>query len=80
MHELHLVRNLLSDIIETAQKNAAHKVTKVYLKLGKFTEIDEGIVRHFFKENSQNTLLQGAELSIEKSPTRELRLISFDCE
>ena len=80
MHEMHLVKDLFQDILKHAKDNNAKKVNKVYLKMGEFTEINEEILRFFFKEKGKQTPLEGVELSIEKSPTRELRLVSFDCE
>ena len=80
MHEMHIIKGLFSDLIKGARENKTKKVTKVYLTMGKFTEIDEDILRHFFGSNAKDTPLENAELSIEKSPTRELRLVSFDCK
>ena len=80
MHELSIIKNLFNDLIELVKKQNTKKVTKVYLRMGEFTEINEEIVRFFFKEKSKDTLVEGAQLSIEKSPNRELTLISFDCE
>lgn len=80
MHELHLMKDLLADLLKLARKNQAKKITRVYLKMGGLTEINEEILKFFFKENSQNTLLEGAQLIIKKSPHRELRLVSFECE
>ncbi len=80
MHEMHLVKDLFSDLFKHAKDNKATKVTKVYLRMGEFTEINEDIIRFFFKEKGTKTILEGAELFIEKSPARELTLISFDCE
>jgi hydrogenase nickel incorporation protein HypA/HybF len=80
MHEIHLVKDLFDDLLEYAKKYKAQKVTKVFLKMGEFTEINKDIIHFFFKENSRGTLLEEARLIIEKSPDRELRLISFDIE
>ena len=80
MHEMHIIKDVFEDVLKRAKENDAKSVTRVYLKMGEYTEINEEILRFFFKENGKNTPLEGAELSIEKSPTRELRLLSFDCE
>ena len=79
MHEMHLVKDLFEDVIKHAKDNEATKITKVYVKMGEFTEINEEVLRFFFKEKGVGTILEGAELSVEKSPNRELRLVSFDC-
>jgi len=79
VHEMHLVKDLFSDVIRHAEDNNVKKVTKVYIRMGEFTEINEEIVRYFFEEKSKGTIIEGAGLEIEKSPARELRLVSFDC-
>jgi len=80
MHEMHVVKDLFNDILARAKENKITKVTKVYLVMGEFTEINEEILRYFFESHSIGTALQGVALDIQKSPTRELRLVSFDGE
>ena len=80
MHEMHLLTDLLNDLLKNAKENQANKITKVYLKMGTFTEINEDILRHYFKEHAKGTIVENAEIAIEQSPTRELRLVSYDCE
>lgn len=80
MHELHIVKNLFSDLLKVAQKKGARKILKVFIKMGEFTEINEEILRYFFKEHGKDTLIEKAKLCIEKSPARELRLVSFTYE
>ena len=80
MHEMHIVKDLFNDLLKAVKEQNTEKVTKVYLKMGEFTEINEDILRFFFKEHSKNTPLENASLDIKKSPARELRLLSFDCE
>ena len=80
MHEMHLIRDFFDDLLSRAKSNQATKITKVYIVIGDFTEINEDILKFFFKENGKGTPLEDAQLVIEKSPVRELRLVSFDCE
>ncbi len=80
MHEMHIIRSVFDDLLKRAEDNGAKKITAVYLRMGEFTEINEEILRFFFKENGKGTPLEGAAVEIEKSPNRELRLVSFDCE
>ena len=80
MHEAHMVKHFFEDILKLAGENRAEKVTAIYLRMGEFTEINEEILRAYFAENGKGTLAEAAKLNIEKSPARELRLISFDCE
>ena len=80
MHEIHLLKDLLKDLLESAKKNDIKKISKIYLKMGEMTEIDPEILRHYFREHAKNTPADGAEISIEKSDLRELRLLSYDGE
>lgn len=80
MHEMHLIKGLFDDLLKYAKKENASKVTKVFLRMGEFTEINEEILKFFFKKNSKGTLVEGAQIHVEKSPARELTLVSFDCE
>jgi hydrogenase nickel incorporation protein HypA/HybF len=80
MHEMHLIKDMFADILRLAAEQEAKKIIKVHLRMGEFTEINEEIVKFFFREKSRGTILENAELTIEKSRTRELTLVSFDCE
>ncbi len=80
MHEMHLVKDIFEDLLRLGKEQKAKKITKVYLRMGEFTEINGEILDFFFKEKGKGTLLEGARIQTEKSPTRELRLLSFDCE
>lgn len=80
MHELHLLRQLVDDITNHAAKEKAAKITKVYILLGIFTEINPEILKYYFKEHTKGTILENAEIDIQHSDKRELRLLSFDCE
>ena len=71
MHEIHLLKDLLADVLKAAEENKAKKVTKVYLRMGEFTEINPEILKHFFAENSKGTMVEGADISIESSQARE---------
>lgn len=80
MHEAHLMRDMLSDLLQSARANNAKRVTKVRLRMGKFSEIDEDNIRFFLRENGRDTPVEGAEVEIDKSDNRELTLVSFDYE
>ena len=80
MHEMHIIKDLFNDLVEHIKQQNASRVTNVYIRMGEFTEINEEILRFFFESHSKGTPLEEALLHIEKSPTRELRLLSYDCE
>ena len=60
MHEMHVIKDLHQDILTKAQEHGVSRVTRVYLKMGEFTEINEEILRYFFESNSAGTALEGA--------------------
>ena len=80
MHEMHIVKDLFSDLLRVSQEHNAQKITNVYIRIGEFTEINEEIVRFFFAEKGRGTPAEHAEVQFERSPVRELRLVSFDHE
>jgi Zn finger protein HypA/HybF involved in hydrogenase expression len=80
MHEMHLLKDLLGDVLKAGKENNAKKICKIYLRMGTYTEINPEILKHFFAEHSKGTIAEAAEISIEPSQNRELRLLSFDCE
>jgi len=80
MHETHLLRDLLEDLLKHADQLNVKKIARVYIRMGEFTEIDPEILTFFFKEHSKGTVAEGAEIEIKTSDKRELVLESFDCE
>lgn len=80
MHELHLIKDLMNDILTLAKKENIKKISKIYIRMGDFSEINSEILKFYFEENGKNTITEGAVIDITKSKTRELRLLSFDCE
>ncbi len=78
MHELHLLEDLLADIIKHAKANNLKKVSKINLKMGEFTEINPEILEFFFKEKAKNTLAENAKIIIKRSLVRELTLVSIE--
>ncbi|MFA5928801.1 MAG: hydrogenase maturation nickel metallochaperone HypA [Candidatus Margulisiibacteriota bacterium] len=80
MHEIHLIKDLLSDLLAHAKEHKVSKITKVIIRLGEFTEINPEILKHHFAEHAKDTLVAGAELTLETGALRELRLVSYDGE
>lgn len=80
MHEMHLINDLFTDVLKHAKENKATKVTKVYLKMGEFTEINPDILIFQFNELAKGSPIEGAVIDIKPSDAREIRLLSFDCE
>ena len=80
MHEIRMIKDLVKDLLKHGKKVNAKKITKVYVKMGEMTEIDPDIFKFHFFERIKGTPAEGCELEMEQSQTRELRLMSFDCE
>ena len=81
MHEIHFLEDLFKDILKHFNQQSAKKVTRVFLELGEFTEINEESLRFFFQEKSKNSPLENAIFDIKHIPQqRVLRLVSFDCD
>ena len=80
MHELRLVQEIFGDLLRQGREEGFQKITRAYFRMGDFTEIDPEVLRYFFAEKSRGTILEGAEIVIEHSPLRELRLLSFEGE
>jgi len=70
----------MADILKIAKEEKAEKITKIYLRMGEFTEINPEILTYYFDEHGKGTIIEGATINIEKSPERELTLLSFDCD
>lgn len=80
VHELRMVRDLLEDLLRRGREEGLRRITRVYLRIGQLTEVDPEILRYFFEENTSGTILEGAELVVEESAERELRLVAFEGE
>ncbi len=80
MHELKMIRSVMDDLIKIGEEKQAKKITKVYFRMGEFSEINPEILSFYLKENSKGTILEGCEVDIEPSENRELRVLSFDYE
>ncbi len=78
MHEHHLMKDLLADALRLARERGVARITALHLRLGGLTEIDPEVLRLYLDEHARGTAAEGAELCIEPSPVRELRLVSFD--
>jgi hydrogenase nickel incorporation protein HypA/HybF len=79
MHELSLLRGLLSQIERIAQRHGAKQVRVVRLKLGPLAHIEPEHLRCHFVEATRGTVAEGARLDIETTDAlHELSLESID--
>ena len=67
MHELGITRNIVAIVSEHAQ---GARVKRVALEIGKLSAVMPDAIRFCFDVCSKDTLLEGAELTIDETPGR----------
>ncbi|MBN2096850.1 MAG: hydrogenase maturation nickel metallochaperone HypA [Candidatus Omnitrophica bacterium] len=78
MHETHLIKPIIKGISEHAQKESAHAVAKVRLKVGELLGVKEHSFREAFTMLSKGTVLEDAELELTFFPGTRIEVLSFD--
>lgn len=68
MHELPIVKKVLSVVLEYAQANHAAKVTAVVLEVGELHDLMPEWVQKFFRFASRGTVAEDAEIRIFQPP------------
>ena len=66
MHEVSIVYDVIQIVKENSKLNNINRVTKIFMRLGEFTCIDEKSINFAFETLSKNTLCEGAVLEIER--------------
>lgn len=77
MHELPLLENVFSIIIDAARANSASKIISVSVRLGPFTDADELWLNRYFEVLARGTCAEGAVLKITRDPNDELSDTAF---
>ncbi len=77
MHEVSLVTSLVDQVKTLAERENFTRVQKLNLAVGAFSGVSLDAIEFCFPEVIKNTLLEGAELAIEKIP---LRVECLDCQ
>lgn len=80
MHELHLINDLMEDLLKAAKKGNIKKITRVYVAIGGFNEITPETLRFHFAEKAKGTIAEGAAVDLQVTNVREVKLMSFDGE
>jgi len=81
MHEMSLLRGLITQIDVLAREHRAARVTVVRLKLGPLAHIEPEHLREHFVEAARGTVAESARLEIETTDDlHELTLESVDVE
>jgi|GEM_PF-285287 hydrogenase nickel incorporation protein HypA/HybF len=81
MHEMSLLRGLLTQIEATARRHGAKRVSVVRLKLGPLAHIEPDHLREHFTVATRGTIADSARLEIQTTEElHELSLESIDVE
>jgi len=81
MHEASLLKGLMKQIEETAQRNGGGPVRVVRLKLGPLAHIEPDHLREHFEEAAHGTVAAHAKLEIETTDDwHEITLESIDMD
>jgi hydrogenase nickel incorporation protein HypA/HybF len=79
MHELSVTQNLLTIVLEHAQKAGAGRVLRIDLRIGEMSGIVDESVQFYFDFISRDTPAAGARLNIARVPAR-FRCSACDAE
>jgi len=71
MHELSLLKDVISKIESVAQESGADRVVGVRLKLGALAHISPSHLREHFEHASVGTVAEGARLDIDLLEDRQ---------
>jgi len=74
MHQLGIAQEILNTALETGQKEGAHKVTSVHVKVGEHTTVDVADLRFCFDALKVGTIAAEAELALETAPPAACRV------
>ena len=68
MHEFSTMSSIVTTVLEEGKKHNAMAITRVVLNIGELTFLGEEQLRFAFQVLSEDTLLDGAELVINRIP------------
>lgn len=66
MHEVSIIQNVVGIVCTKASENNLEKINKVSLKIGELSGVCEDSLRFAFNAVSKDTIVEDAELIIEK--------------
>ncbi len=78
MHELSITEELLKMIHRRAEEEGMQKISKINLKIGKYSGVLADALLFAFDVLSKDTISEGAHISIEESGGSELQVLSFE--
>ncbi|MGI6548676.1 MAG: hydrogenase maturation nickel metallochaperone HypA [Syntrophomonadales bacterium] len=68
MHELAVTEGMLKVVLRHAELNRAKKVVGITLRIGEMSDIVDEWLKRYFDYLSRDTIAEGAEIIIERSP------------
>lgn len=68
MHELPVTRSILAIVIRHAEAQGVKKVLAVDLAIGALSDLEAEWLRSYFDHLSRDTVAEGAELRVHRSP------------
>jgi len=80
VHESHLIEPIIKGISEHAKREGAKSVSKIRLKIGEFTGVNESSFKETFAVLTKGTILEGAACELTFFPGTRIEVISFDVE
>lgn len=80
MHEVSIIQSLLDQVERFGAEYAMNRVTRVVVRIGEETCVCEDSLQFAFVAISRGTLVEGAELVIERTPGRALDLQTIEGE
>lgn len=80
MHEYHMVEEIINQIINKAKQNAADKITKVSLVIGKLSGVEESSVRLYFESIVKGTNLENSQLIIKSDDGNKFYIDSIEIQ
>jgi hydrogenase nickel incorporation protein HypA/HybF len=68
MHELAVSRSILQIVLDHTGKNGAHKVRKIFLKIGEMRNLEEDWIQRYFNQISKGSNAENAIIHVIKVP------------
>jgi hydrogenase nickel incorporation protein HypA/HybF len=68
MHELGLTMSMLKIVNDAAEKNGAHRISGIRIRIGAFSGVVPELIEECFGPASRGTAAEGAELHFEQVP------------
>jgi len=80
MHETHLIEPVIKGVSQHAKEEGAETVTRIRIKVGALTGVNEESFKETFKVLAKGTIVEGAALELTFFPGSIIQVLSFDVE